>query len=434
MVIVGGGFSGLTLGYLFSQQGFQVTVIEKEKQVGGLAGAFEVEPGVWLEKFYHHWFSNDTDALELIKELGGESNLIQVNSNTGFYYAKSIYKISSPIDLLKFKALSFPARIRLGLFTLMCRRIKDYEPLENQTALEWVSRVCGQEVTTKIWEPLLKGKFGKHYREISAVWLWNKVKLRGSSRDRSHRELLYYYRGGFKAVADLLIDKIVSFGGKIITNDEVIKVQCEGRKAKGVVLSSGSMVECEALFLTPPIPVIQRLLPDTFEEKSNWTISYLGNRCLILALSRKLSDTYWLNISDPTFPFVGVIEHTNLDNPQNYGGKRIAYLSRYMPVEDPLFSIPTDEYARYCFEYVKRIFPNFDPSWVEKVYDWREEYAQPVVTSSYRSKIPPFHLNESNIFLCTMAQIYPEDRGTNYAISYAKKVSKIFQSWLSKNQ
>ena len=46
-------------------------------------------------------------------------------------------------------------------------------------------------------------------------------------------------------------------------------------------------------------------------------IRFLANVCIVLELDRSLSDTYWLNVNDPGFPFVGVIEHTNFEPSSN---------------------------------------------------------------------------------------------------------------------
>ncbi|MCS6893292.1 MAG: NAD(P)/FAD-dependent oxidoreductase [Deltaproteobacteria bacterium] len=429
-VVIGGGFSGLSLGYFLSKNGFKPIILEKENSLGGLAGGFEVAPNVWVEKFYHHWFSSDEEIIGLVKELGCEKSILSVNSKTGFFYAKSVYKMSSPLDLLRFRLLSLPARIRLGIFTLYCRTISDFSSLEKLTAIEWVNRLCGSEVTEKIWIPLLKAKFGKYHQDISAVWLWNKIKLRGSSRDNYQRELLFYFQGGFQALANEMAEKIVQMGGTVKLNCSVEKILfsnfSNSKRVEFVQNSSGERIECDYLFLTVPLPEIIRLLPDTFSEKYTWDIPFLANRCLILVLDKSLSETYWLNVADPTFPFVGVIEHTNLDNPAKYGGRRIAYLSRYMPVDDPLYTLNSEDYLDYCLEFVKRIFPRFEKSWVINYYDWKADFAQPIVTVDYRKRIPPLRLEGSNIFISTMAQIYPEDRGTNYAVKYSKKVFNLF--------
>ena len=91
--IVGGGFTGLTMGYYLSKAGWKVTVFEKDAEVGGLAGSYKVN-GQNLEKFYHHWFTSDKSIMDLIKDLNCEENIIIRPSNNGMYYANNFFKLS----------------------------------------------------------------------------------------------------------------------------------------------------------------------------------------------------------------------------------------------------------------------------------------------------------------------------------------------------
>ncbi|MEK6654582.1 MAG: amine oxidase, partial [Thermodesulfobacteriota bacterium] len=72
-----------------------------------MAGTFEISAGKRVEKFYHHWFTSDTDVLSLIKELGLSERLKFMPSRTGLYYANSIFRLASPLDLLSFRPLPF---------------------------------------------------------------------------------------------------------------------------------------------------------------------------------------------------------------------------------------------------------------------------------------------------------------------------------------
>jgi protoporphyrinogen oxidase len=426
-LVVGAGVSGLVIAYFLNKLGHKVCILEKESFPGGLAAGFEVERGIFVERFYHHWFSNDVAILQLIHELKREDKLVKVNSNTGFFYANSIFRLANPIDLLTFSPLSFLGRLRLGFLALAVRRVKSFEHLESITAVDWIRKIAGTEVAEKVWIPLLKGKFGKYFDKIAAVWLWNKLKLRGSSRDKLQREYLFYYRGGFHGFCMDFKDYLEQNDVKFYFNEEVIRLKFKSRIAVEVETKNRIFRDFDVIFLTPPLPIIKNLLKEEFEETHQWSISFLANRCLILVLKRSLSSTYWLNVADPTFPFVGIIEHTNLDPPENYSNYHLAYLSKYLEKDDPLFEMPTTEYFEFAVPFIKKIFPSFSVDWVVKYFDWRADYAQPIVEINYPQKIPPFHVPDSNIFICTMAQIYPEDRGTNYAVEYGKRVVLEFQ-------
>jgi protoporphyrinogen oxidase len=152
-------------------------------------------------------------------------------------------------------------------------------------------------------------------------------------------------------------------------------------------------------------------------------IKYLANVCLVLDLDRSLSKIYWLNVNDPTFPFVGVVEHTNFEPPETYGGHHIAYLSKYLTVDDPLYTMSDEEVLAFAIPHVQRMFPGFEPAWIRDCHVWRARYAQPIVERHYSQLIPAQQTPLPGLHLCSMAQVYPEDRGTNYAVREGRKAA-----------
>jgi protoporphyrinogen oxidase len=425
VVVVGAGFSGLSAAYELSRHNKSVLVLESDKEIGGLASAFDVN-GVKLDKFYHHWFTNDEHVMTLINELG-LNDQIQINpTNTSMYYANNFYRLSTPLDLLKFKALSFFDRIRLGALTLRVRFIKDWKSLEKKTASEWLKELGGKNVYKIVWEPLLNGKFGPYAQSVSAVWFWNKIKLRGGSRGKRGEERLAYFKGGFVALSDAIAKKIEYFGGKILTN--VTVKQIEPRDGIWKIYFADQHILARNVIVTPALPIISNLV-DTWADKDYLRalnrIHYLANACLVLELDRSLSNTYWLNVNDPSYPFVGVIEHTNFESSKTYGGNHIVYLSKYLSHTDKLYKMNADQLLNFSYPYLKKMFPKFELSWVKKHHVWKARWAQPVVEKNYSKLIdlttsPPL----KGFYICSMAQIYPEDRGTNYAIREGRKIGK----------
>ncbi len=240
IAIVGAGFTGLAAAYDLARLGHSVTLIEQDDVLGGLAAGFKVGD-VTLERFYHHWFSNDRHVIALIEELGLGANVVLRPSRTGMFYANQIFRLSRPLDLLRFTPLSLLNRIRLGLLVFQVRAVRDWRKLEPLTARDWLIRMCGREVYRVVWEPLLVGKFGRYADRISAVWFWKKLALRGGSRASDGREVLAYYRGGFAALADAIGAHLRKSGVDIQTGTRVISVQRNGNRATGVVTDRGGI-------------------------------------------------------------------------------------------------------------------------------------------------------------------------------------------------
>jgi len=433
VVIVGGGFTGLTAAYVLSKQGYTVRIVEADPTPGGLAGTFEFTDGVKLEKFYHHWFNNDSYVPELVKELGMDGDVITLPTRTGMYFNGRMWKLSTPMDLLRFTALSFIDRIRLGLLVFKVRRVKDWRTIEHLSIREWLESLCGRNVFKVVWEPLITSKFSIYAEAVNAVWMWKKLVLRGSTRNEKGGEELAYFKGGFGRLAEAMVSAIERAGGEVGFGEKVTGVRSEGNQLLALQTARGEVTARQFLF-TPAFPIIA----DIFEGRADadWLanlrrVRYLGNMCLVLRLKYSLSDTYWLNVNDPGFPFVGVIEHTNFDTPENYKGNHIAFLSRYLAVEDPVWGYSDEQYVDFALEHLKRMFPEMDRSWLVEHRVWRAEFAQPVTERGYSQYVPGMETPFVNAAISTMAQIYPEDRGTNYAIREGRAVAVHIAKLLS---
>jgi len=427
VVIVGAGFCGLTAAYELCKKGYRPVVIDSDNQVGGLAGSFTTSTGQRLEKFYHHWFTNDLHVNELVADLGLADQIVHRPTRTGSYYANTVFRLSKPMDVLRYSALSFIGRLRLGFLVIQAKLVRDWRKLESESAEGWLRRKCGNEVFERVWQPLLKGKFGGFSDQISAVWFWSKLALRGGSRGKGGQEILAYYQGGFAALAEALAERVKAMGGEIHLATSATGFEVDAGRVTGVHTSAG-FFKAEAVIQTSALPVFADMAaPFVSLEylQALRSIQYIGNVCLTLELDRSLSDTYWINVADPHFPFVGVIEHTNFEPTASYGGRHIVYLSKYLPTDSEMYQMEDDALLAYAVPFIQRMFPAFDSGWVKAFHVYRAEYSQPIVVRHYSKLIPEMRTPVGGVYLATMAQIYPEDRGTNYAIRQGRQVSEL---------
>lgn len=437
VVVVGGGFTGLAAALELAERGHRVTVLEREPELGGLAGSFDVGGGKRIERFYHHWFDSDEEILGLCDRLGVSDAVRPHLTRTGMYYANSIYRLSRPLDLLRFAPLPLLDRLRLGVMALRAGRVDDWRALEHLTAKEWLISLGGRRVYEVVWRPLLEGKFGEYADQVGATWMWTKLHLRGGSRTRSGSEVLYYLRGGSETLITALHKRLTELGVEIRTATAVDSVRTDETGVTGVRTSGGDLVPARHVLLTnAPGQAADLLEPDGEEGPPRHPavpalarqlrgIRYLANVCLVLENNRRLSDTYWLNVNDPSFPYVGVIEHTNMDDPAHYGGRHVVYLSKYLPADAELYRMSDQEVFEYSLPHLRRMFPGFDRSWVDDHHVWRAEYAQPVVTPYYTRDMPPLETRLDGLYLSSMAQVFPEDRGTNYAVREGRKAGRL---------
>ena len=430
--IIGGGVAGLAAAYDLTKQGHYAEVFEVAPFLGGQASTFPVGGGQ-LERGYHHLFVSDTAITELIHELGLGDKLAWLESKVGLYHDGKIWDFSTPLDLLRFKPLSLWQRFRVGLWTLRLQRIADYSRFEDITARDWLSQHMGRKAYEVLFEPLLRGKFGDHYDQVSMTWLWGKVRLRVASRGKGmHKERLGYPMGSFGEVIDRLSERIAEQGGDVHTSAFVSRVLIDDSRATGLEVQFGrdaapEQRDYDVVVATTPSYVFTRLvpsMPDEYQELLTG-VSYLSAVLLILELDRPLTAKYWINIADDGVPFVGIIEHTNMIDKSLYGGKHIVYISNYPDRNSPLYSAEPDELLELFTPHLRKLNPDFDRSWVQAYHHHRVDGAQPIIGRNYSQRIPSHRTPVKGLYLANTTQIFPEDRGTNYSIRMGRQVARM---------
>jgi protoporphyrinogen oxidase len=422
VAVLGAGALGLTAALRLAQRGNAVTVFEKELLPGGLAAGFQPAGpnGPWLEKFYHHLFRSDRHAIGLIRELGLEESLTWHRPRTAVLHGGRLHTLDSAVSLLRFRPLSPADRVRMGIGLAYLRLLPTPNRLEGLEASTWIRRRMGASAAEVVWEPLLRAKFGAAAGTIAMPWFWARVHDRTSS--------LGYLDGGFQRLYAALADRIEAIGGEVRLGRQVGEIRSpEG----GIAISHSPVGETETVddqfdnaVSTLPTILTARLTPAIPHA---WRDAHdpgpaLGAHCLILSLDRRLTDAYWINLNDPGFPFLALVEHTNMRDPAEYGGHHLVYLGSYRKMDDPVLTADPDHLLAEWAADLRRINPAFDTSWVNRVWGFSAPFAQPIVTSDYAERIPPFETPVPGLLMANMFQVYPHDRGQNYSIELAERV------------
>lgn len=425
--VVGGGFAGLTAALRLAQAGHQVVLWEKGR-LGGQAATFEVA-GTRLEVFYHHLFQSDTSISSLANEIGVGERLLWLPSNVGYFSDGRIYPLNGALDLLRLGSIPFIDRIRVGLVTAYLQRVKNWKPYESVTAHEWLERALGKRAYDKTFGAQLRAKFGSLYDRIPMVWFWGKIWLRTTSRRSPlEQEKLGYFNGSFQVMVDALVAACEAAGVEI--RREGLTSITQDESGGWIARTDADETGLDVVLATVPSHIFQAIappLPEEYVAQLN-ALDYEAAVVAILELNHKLTDIYWLNIADPDLPFTGVIEHTNFISPQHYQGSRFVYLSKYMEADHPYFTMSDDEIIASYIPHLKRINPDFDPSWIRNTWVFRERAAQPIIPMNYSERIPALRTPLPNLYLANTTQIYPEDRGTNYSVRLGEDVAKLILS------
>ncbi len=438
IAIIGGGTAGLAAAYDLTKAGHAATIFEAEPDVGGLAAGFKDERWDWsLEKFYHHWFYNDHDVLDLIEELGCAHKVYFSTPTTSYYHEAGSFALDRavlPIPLLArvvnvlgMPHLSLIDKLRFGLMGLVMTLYRNGVTLEKHTADTWARRWVGDAAHELIWRPMLIAKFGALYDRVNMAWLWARLYKRTAR--------LGTYEGGFQAFMDDLAARVTGQGGELRLGTPVRALTPRQGGGYTVGFRGGSLDVDQVLSTTSP-RLLARLapgLPDDYRQKLETLVS-VGALSMILALDRQLmtDGTYWLNLparsadkrANP-FPFLALVEHTNWLDRQHYGGDHLVYLGDYLPADHEHFGLSDDELAARYLPSLARVAPDFSTGWIRKRWVFRAPYAQPVPFVNHSQTIPAIRTPLAGLYFASMSQVYPWDRGTNYAVEIGRRAARM---------
>jgi protoporphyrinogen oxidase len=439
--VVGAGAGGLSAAYDLARRGHQVTVYESDAQVGGLAAGFRDPRWDWsVERYYHHWFASDRSILGLIDELGWGDRVLFPWPRTAVYHHGRFHSLDAPLSdvatrwrwldripaagllargvhLLRFPALGPVDKIRYGLAAMALLVSPRWQPFERTTAHAWLERWMGRRTYRLLWQPLLEGKFGPHYRDVNMAWFWARVKARTPR--------LGTFAGGFQAFLDALADEVRRRGAEIRLATPVERIG--PRPGGGLQLATGAGAQDfdQCLVTTSPA-LLAKLAPELPGQylAGLRSLRSMGAVVMVLALRRRLSEqgVYWHNLPKAAgFPFLALVEHTNFLPPEHFGGEHIVYLGDYLDPDHEYFSLTHGELLERFLPSLPRFNPAFDRSWVRETWLFRTPYAQPIPPLNHSRAIPALRTPLPGLWLASMSQVYPWDRGTNFAVEIARR-------------
>ena len=424
IAIIGGGVSGLSAAYFLAKEGHKVTVFERDDKLGGLASSFDFG-GCHIEKYYHFICRGDHELIELCDEIGLGQKLSWRSTKMSFFYEGKLYPFGTPLDLLFFRPVSPLGRIRFGFNIIYARSLKYWQRLESECASDWLKRHIGRRAYDVIWHPLLKIKFGEYAEEIAASWMWHRIHRVAKSRNRFlQREMLGYLVGGSTMLIDALSEKITQMGGEIRLSSPVTSIVVKDGEAEGVRCEGESM-DFDRVISTTALPLVCRLLPkECADYRSKLArVKFIGVVCMILKLSRQITDSFWVNINDANIPFNGIIEYTNLNPRPDLSGKKIAYIPFYLMTSNERYSFDDHELLKEYSTALRHVSKDFSPNWIEDWRVFRDRHAQAICTTNFSQLVPEQKSPIKGFYLIDSTQLYPSDRTISGMIGLAKKLA-----------
>jgi protoporphyrinogen oxidase len=401
--------------------GHTVEVLEAAPEPGGMAAHFDLA-GLSIERFYHFVCKSDAPTMALLEELGIRDQLRWRTTSMGIFTGGRLHDWGTPVALLGFSEISLISRLRYGFFAFVSVRRERWDAIETESARSWITRWCGTEVYERLWRPLFALKFYQYADNVSAAWIWTRIKRIGRSRRSMMQEELGYIEGGSQTLVDALCSAILKAGGQIRTGCAAQRVLVEDGRVTGVVTPQGTM-QADAVISTVPTPLVSAMVPDL---PADWKARYdsivnMGVCCLVYKLKRSITPHFWVNVSEPDIEIPGIIEFSNL---RPVGGETVVYVPYYMPNDNVKFSWSDEKLLDEAFGYLQRLQPKLVREDVIAAHVARLRYAQPVCEPGFAAKIPPIQTPIRGLQIADTCFYYPEDRGISESVRVGREMAE----------
>ncbi|MBQ6517946.1 MAG: FAD-dependent oxidoreductase [Anaerolineaceae bacterium] len=423
IAIIGCGISGMTLTKRLNSAGYAVEIFEKENEAGGIARGFKAEG--WqdsVEFFYHHWFQKDSDLLGLIEELGLKDRVRFRTPTTVMFHKGKFYPFDSIPAALAYPGLGYGIhKIRFGLAGVYLRLTKNWQQLEHVTAQEWMTKYAGEFAYKTMWEPMMIGKFGKEYAsQVNMAWLWARIYSRTTS--------LGTFDGGMQDLYDIFAEKLKESGVKIHFGTEITFIEPDTSGKFRLRGDNGNWTDFDKVIVTTSPQSMLGLCDALPAEYKNQlaALKHLGAVVLCVRLKQPLSPQgyYWYNLpKSEGYPFLALVEHTNFVPKERYNHETIIYAGDYLPKGHEYFNLSADELLKKLIPGFKKINPDFSEDQIIGATKFAADYAQPVPFVDHSKAIPSMKTPLEGLYFISMSQIYPWDRGMNFAVRWANQLA-----------
>lgn len=411
---------GLAVAYQLALDGCRPVVFEADDRVGGMTASFDFN-GLQIERYYHFHCISDAAFLQMLQELGIADRMRWVETRMGYWYRGELQPWGNPTALLKFRGLGLLAKFRYGLHAFACTRRDNWRPLDHVEATGWIRRWVGQEAYDVLWRKLFDFKFYDLAGNLSAAWIWSRIRRIGRSRYDLFREKLGYLEGGSSTLLEALRRAIEHRGGEVRLQAPVSRVVIEDGRVTGVQVQ-GQVLPFDRVISTVPLPYVPRLMPglpapilEAFASVRNIAVV-----CVIAKLKQPVSENFWVNTNDPEMDIPGIVEYTNLRKLDHH----VVYVPFYMPGEHPKFSEPDQNFLDKVRRYLKKINPRLRDDDFIDLRASRYRHAQPICPPGYLDSLPPARLPVEGLWVADTSYYYPEDRGISESIGFGRRLAR----------
>jgi protoporphyrinogen oxidase len=412
LVILGGGLSGLAAAIKLSKE-YDVTILECQNKLGGLASSFEHQ-GEHIPKYYHHVVAHNSYTKKYLEKYSLLGGCVWKKIKVVIGVNKKLYNFNNIKGLLKFKFLSFWERIRFGFFGAYVIFLLNPNKLPEIDAQQWLNKVAGKGVTQKIFQNLYgRNKFNTTLDVISARQFANRLKEKEVYDDFT------FPPKSLQPMIDGLEKDCLDNGVKIISSCAVQKVDLKNNIVHCKDYGQTLALKFDKLVNSIPLPVflkIQEGLPEDYKKRLS-SVKYCPCVSITFGTEDFLKpDLYWINLFQERTHVI--MQHSVLADKYN---TKVSWCLRYGGSEEDLNKSDEEIKQLYSAD-VKKYFPDAKIKWVRV---FKDRYAEPLYDKYYASYMPRYETPLTNLFMTGIQVTYPRIRNMDAALESGEKVAEI---------
>jgi len=398
-VVIGGGICGLAAGLTLAERGQQVTVLEAQDFLGGLAATLRGTTGAGFDFGPHAYHARNQRVLDLFKEIAYDGFPARAK-NVRIKFRGTYYKYPlEALDIAKSMSPFLVARAFADYSMEALRR--KLRPRKLVSAEDWVVQAMGRTLyglffgpyTTKVWgipPSQLAASFAQHriphislIKVITSSLRKGRAKITGTEHRYAPLVIeLYYPPKGAGLISDRMAARIKTAdpANATRTNTLVTRIETQGDRVTAVWCrpvpstknggqltqlatgkeSSGNpyaaaspeeRIACDSVVNTIPLPALVDLLGDAVSPAAKAASRHLRFRALTIV---------GLRVKKPQALPAQSIYFTNktfnrLSETRNYGGSDICAPDETVllcditcDIGDRIWNASADELGRQC--------------------------------------------------------------------------------------
>ena len=371
VVIIGAGPAGLSAAHELSSSTKNILIIEKQKQVGGLAQTkvfdkyrYDIGP--------HRFFTKNEEVNKLFLDMLAD-DAVKVSRKTRILFKGSYFDYPlTPINALF--GLGILESIRIG-FSYIYARVKSYLKISKIDNFEdWVIDRFGKRLYLNFFKNYTEKVWGIDCKDIGKDWAAQRIKglslstaikfalfPNSKKRPKTLVDEFYYPKLGAGMLWEKFEDSVINNGISIIKDspvEEINKTQ-DGLEIIYKEKEKRVTIKTKNIFFSNPllefIKIFNTEIPEEVYKEAN-KLDYRNHISVHLTIDKKLFDDNWIYVHSPELKLARIADFTNFSEFMSANNEFPLTLEYFCFENDTIWNTSNEEIINFALTELKAIF------------------------------------------------------------------------------